>query len=308
MEEFYKLRYNLHKYFLDIDNDVYSRYIYYFTIFIYLLGILLPIFLICLIKNLSVYIFVFLGFILLYYYFAYKLYKYLIDIPNNVNLKSYKSLYEILNIIYRINKETLKNEEKFKAMINNTLKPSIRNIENIYDDKIINDIILKAENDNDILKYFDLDLYLNDDTNYSLILKSGDTIAIKLMQIISNRYYDNKYIYDDAKGNVNGNVFIKVNLKSLFTESKNDEIRTKVLLYINKLYNINLSTLYIEPNLYIYKDLISSLKSNIGYYTIICCYFILVILHGLFINFNIGLTYLYLSIIIIAFIIMSYYN
>lgn len=299
MEEYYKIRYNLYKYFMNVDSDTYARYIYIYGIIIFTLGILLPIFLISIIKNINVYMFIFLIFLILYYYISYKLYIYLLNIPNNNELKSYKLLYEILNIIYRENKD---NQD---IDIKNKLKYNIRNIENKYDDKIIDDIILKSENNNDILKYYDIDNYLMNDKPFSLIYKS-DNIKSFLYNIGGDNSY---YIYK--------NNLIEIKLNILFDENmvKNDniiDIQNKLLKYINKKYNKNLSTLYINPNInddkYLYKDLIKSLKSNIIYYTIISFYFILLILHGLFINMNITLIYMYILIIIIAIFIMYYYN
>lgn len=316
MEEFYKIRYNLYKYFMNIDKDTYTRYVNLYATIIFIVGIILPLFLISIIKDINIYILIFIGFIILYYYVSYKLYNYLINISNNKELKSYKLLYEILNIIYRENKETINNYKKFK-LENDILKSNIRNIENIYNDEIINNLILKAENNNDILKYYDFTSYLNNDDNFNLIYnKNNNKTFISKSGGISDYYINYNYNYDDDNTDVSKNL-IQIKLNILFDNSRlNDsninEIQNNLLIYINKKYNKNLSTLYIKPDIdddkFLFKDLIKTLKSNILLYTIIVLYFILILLHGLFIYFNITLIYIYLLLIIISLIIMFYYN
>ena len=310
MEEYYKIRYNLYKYFMNIDSNTYDIYIYTFIINIIILGILLPIFLISVIKNVNIYILIFALFIILFYYISYKLYNLFKNIQNNNELKSYKLLYEILNIIYRENKETIKDIEKFKNMENDILKPNIRHIENIYDDSKINNLILKSENNNDIIKYYDLDDYLNNDNAFNLLYNEKDTKSFITTIGVNNDYINYTYKYDMK-------TFIQIKLNILFDKNRiiDDNIietRNKLLKYINKKYNKNLSTLYINLDInddkYLYKDLIKTLKSNILYYTIIVSYFILMMLHGLFINLNILLTYIYIFTITIFIFIMYYYN
>lgn len=310
MEEYYKIRYNLYKYFMNIDSNTYDIYIYTFIINIIILGILLPIFLISVIKNVNIYILIFALFIILFYYISYKLYNLFKNIQNNNELKSYKLLYEILNIIYRENKETIKDINKFKNMENDILKPNIRHIENIYDDSKINNLILKSENNNDIIKYYDLDDYLNNDNAFNLLYNEKDTKSFITTIRVNNDYINYTYKYDMK-------TFIQIKLNILFDKNRiiDDNIietRNKLLKYINKKYNKNLSTLYINLDInddkYLYKDLIKTLKSNILYYTIIVSYFILMMLHGLFINLNILLTYIYIFTITIFIFIMYYYN
>jgi len=310
MEEYYKIRYNLYKYFMNIDSDTYDIYIYIFIINIIILGILLPIFLISVIKNVNIYILIFALFIILFYYISYKLYYLFKNIQNNNELKSYKLLYEILNIIYRENKETIKDIEKFNNMENDILKPNIRHIENIYDDSKINNLILKSENNNDIIKYYDLDDYLNNDNAFNLLYNEKDTKSFITTIGVNNDYINYTYKYDKK-------TFIQIKLNILFDKNRiiDDNIietRNKLLKYINKKYNKILSTLYINLDInddkYLYKDLIKTLKSNILYYTIIVSYFILMMLHGLFINLNILLTYIYIFTITIFIFIMYYYN
>jgi hypothetical protein len=311
MEEYYKIRYNLYKYFMNIDSNTYDIYIYIFIINIIILGILLPILLISVIKNVNIYILIFVLFIILFYYISYKLYYLFINIQNNNELKSYKLLYEILNIIYRENKETIKDINKFKNMEKDILKPNIRNIENIYDDNKINNLILKSENNNDIIKYYDLDDYLNNDNAFNLLYNKEDTKSFITTIGGINDYINYTYKYDPD----NTRIQIKLNIlfdKNRIIDDNIIETRNKLLKYINKKYNKNLSTLYINLDIndkkFLYKDLIKTLKSNILYYTIIVCYFILIMLHGLFINLNILLTYIYILIITILIFIMYYYN
>lgn len=314
MEEYYKIRYNLYKYFMNIDSDTYDIYIYTFIINIIILGILLPIFLISVIKNVNIYILIFALFIILFYYISYKLYYLFKNIQNNNELKSYKLLYEILNIIYRENKETIKDFNKFKNMENDILKPNIRHIENIYDDSKINNLILKSENNNDIIKYYDLDDYLNNDNAFNLLYNIEDTKSFITTIGVNKDYINYTYKYDN---NDPGNTRIQIKLNILFDKNRiiDDNIietQNKLLKYINKKYNKKLSTLYINLDInddkYLYKDLIKTLKSNILYYTIIVSYFILMMLHGLFINLNILLTYIYIFTITIFIFIMYYYN
>ena len=314
MEEYYKIRYNLYKYFMNIDSNTYDIYIYTFIINIIILGILLPIFLISVIKNVNIYILIFALFIILFYYISYKLYYLFKNIQNNNELKSYKLLYEILNIIYRENKETIKDINKFKNMENDILKPNIRHIENIYDDSKINNLILKSENNNDIIKYYDLDDYLNNDNSFNLLYNKKDTKSFITTIGVNNDYINYTYKYDNNDPDTT-RIQIKLNIlfdKNRIIDDNIIETRNKLLKYINKKYNKNLSTLYINLDInddkYLYKDLIKTLKSNILYYTIIVSYFILMMLHGLFINLNILLTYIYIFTITIFIFIMYYYN
>ena len=314
MEEYYKIRYNLYKYFMNIDSNTYDIYIYTFIINIIILGILLPIFLISVIKNVNIYILIFALFIILFYYISYKLYYLFKNIQNNNELKSYKLLYEILNIIYRENKETIKDINKFKNMENDILKPNIRHIENIYDDSKINNLILKSENNNDIIKYYDLDDYLNNDNAFNLLYNKKDTKSFITTIGVNNDYINYTYKYDNNDPDTT-RIQIKLNIlfdKNRIIDDNIIETRNKLLKYINKKYNKNLSTLYINLDInddkYLYKDLIKTLKSNILYYTIIVSYFILMMLHGLFINLNILLTYIYIFTITIFIFIMYYYN
>ena len=195
-------------------------------------------------------------------------------------------------------------------MENDILKPNIRHIENIYDDSKINNLILKSENNNDIIKYYDLDDYLNNDNAFNLLYNEKDTKSFITTIRVNNDYINYTYKYDMK-------TFIQIKLNILFDKNRiiDDNIietRNKLLKYINKKYNKNLSTLYINLDInddkYLYKDLIKTLKSNILYYTIIVSYFILMMLHGLFINLNILLTYIYIFTITIFIFIMYYYN
>jgi hypothetical protein len=181
-------------------------------------------------------------------------------------------------------------------LLKSELLENIHNIENIYGDDAE-----KLLNSYDISKYYDLDNYIAKGLDYKLYIYDNNIPFIKKDRpfVISRddildklKYIDLKVLYDT---NIN------------YTES------TILLNYINKKYNTSLSTLYIKP---IFtpkfekslKELINNLKRNIYYFIIILCYFIVILLQGLLYEYNMLITHIYLGIIIIAFILLYYYN
>ena len=88
--------------------------------------------------------------------------------------------------------------------------------------------------------------------------------------------------------------------------------QAQLINYLNIKYNKKLSFIskdIFTPNFYKnLNKLISNYKKSIYYYIIISVFFIIILLHSLFVYFNYFLTYIYLAIIIIAFIILHYFN
>ena len=82
----------------------------------------------------------------------------------------------------------------------------------------------------------------------------------------------------------------------------------QLLNYLNKKYNKlllfsskNIFTPNFNKNLH---NLISNYKINIYYFIGISIYFIIILLHGLFVYFNYLLTYIYVSLVILSLIIL----
>lgn len=304
MNEYYKSRYNLYKFLLNIDTDEYNIYLSIFLPILYIIIVLLSLFILILIKTTNISIIIYIIFLVLLYITSYNLVQSLQSIKTNEILLQYKTYYQLYNCLFKENlKISLKNSgettrettNNILLLLKNDLLDNINNIENIYGDDA-----KKLLNSYDISKYYDLDNYIAEEMDYKLYIDNKDT---ELSFIKKNREFvviiDNNLKYID--------------LKVLYEPNMNYSESSILLNYINKKYNTILSTLYIKP-IFTPKfnkslnELINNLKRNIYYFIIILCYFIVILLQGLICQYNMIITHIYMIIIIIAFIIMYYNN
>jgi hypothetical protein len=316
MNEYYKRRYNISNYFLNIDSDEYYNYM---NIIILLLTVILiivtihPILFIIINKKINITIAIYLIFLIFYYIISYKLYISLKNISSNELLLTYNNYYNIANIIF---KENL-NNANFNSSINDGIIKNINNIEDIHGNKA-NEF---KNTTKDILNYYTHNIFdydnKNDNSNieniYTQRLYIGDFKKFKFLhKNLAFIGYDNSSIelnIDDSS--INNNPY--VDLKIMEEYYKNSNERTLLLNYINNKYNTNLKNLY-RPSILTSRFnrnldiIINDFKNNIYNYIYISIYFILISLQNLLIQFNVYMVHIYLSIIIILFIFMYYYT
>jgi hypothetical protein len=304
MNEYYKKRYNLYNFFLNIDNDEYNIYLSIFLVILIILLILVSIFLIVLIKDINISIIIYIIFLVLLYISSYNLIKNLQSIRINDLFLQYKSYFQLYNCIFKenlnimriylnrnnINKQIPENVDNIYFLKNEVLD-NIHNIENIYGEKAE-----KMLNTNDIFKYYDLEKYIENGLDKKLYFLD---------------YKDFPFMRKSMPFIVTENQLKYINLEIL---NKSDYKEKQLLLnYINKKYNKLFTTLYIEPIFTpkfnkMLDDLINTFKRHIYYFIIISCYFIIIILQGLIYRYNMVITHIYMIIIGLSLIIMYYYN
>jgi hypothetical protein len=297
MNEYYNTRYNLYKYFLNVDADDY--YLKIIILILYLITFILSVFAIILLLNFNGYSIIYIILLISYYVITYNLIISLKSIKTNETLIKYGKFYEFTNIIFKENLEYALNsyiknpnvlynaDIKYLYSIKDTILLNINNIENLYGE----DAEKLYNSSHDILKYFDLDEYISKGFYNKLYITNINFIDKKLPYII-NETKEIKYI----------------NFQIL---ERYDKQKSQLINHLNIKYNKNLSFWskhIFTPNFYKkLNTLIANYKKNIYYYIFISMIFIIILLHSLFIYFNYVLTYIYISIIIIAFIIL-YYN
>ena len=160
MNEYYKRRYNISNYFLNIDSDEYYNYM---NIIILLLAVILiivtihPILFIIINKKINITIAIYLIFLIFYYIISYKLYISLKNISSNELLLTYNNYYNIANIIF---KENL-NNANFNNSINDGIIKNINNIEDIHGNKA-NEF---KNTTKDILNYYTHNIFDYDNKN-----------------------------------------------------------------------------------------------------------------------------------------------
>jgi hypothetical protein len=297
MNEYYNTRYNLYKYFLNVDADDY--YLKIIILILYLITFILSVFAIMLLLNFNGYSIIYIILLISYYVITYNLIISLKSIRTNETLIKYGKFYEFTNIIFKENLEyalnsyndnqnVLQNANvKYLYSIKDTILVNINNIENLYGE----DAEKLYNSSDDLLKYFNLDEYISKGFYNKLYIDKLNFIDKNLPYIIKENK-DIKYI----------------NFEIL---ERYDKQKSQVINYLNVKYNKNLSFWskhIFTPNFYKnLNTLIANYKKNIYYYIFISMIFIIILLHSLFVYFNYVLTYIYISIIIIAFIIL-YYN
>lgn len=301
MNEYYKKRYNITNYFLNIDDDEYNNYMTMITIFLFIMLIIYtiyPIIFIIINKKVNITIVIYIIFLIFYYIISYKLYISLKNISSNELLLNYKNYYNLANVIF---KENL-NNIKFKNNINDIIIKNINNIENVYGNKA--NIIRNTTPD--ILKYYTHNSNSNLNSNIENIYT----------QRLYIDYENFKYLHKNLKFIVSVDDIDKtqyVDLKILEEYYKNTTERKLLLNYINNKYNTNFKYLYTPTILTARFNkkldiIINDMKNNIYNYIYISIYFLIISLQNLLIQFNIFMVYLYISVISILFIFMYYYT
>lgn len=290
MNEYYKLRYNLSKFFTNIDDDKYYNYLRIIIPILYIIPILLFALLVILaykIINITIIIYIFLFIVLLI--ITYKLINSLKTIQKDPVIVNYINYYKIANIIYKENY----NSVYIKKLLKPKLLKNINNIENLYSENAINHL----NNSFDILQYDEI----NKDTE----------------KYISKIYIDNfkkfkflnksmQFIIDDR----NNNCYI-IDLQLLNDRFPNE--KEQLLKYFNNKYNTNFKSLYnpllFTPN---YKRkfdiMVKNYKDNIYNYFAIIGFFILILVQGILLTLNATTTYIYSGIIITLILLMYIYN
>jgi len=290
MNEYYKYRYNLSKFFTNIDSDDYNDYLTIIIPVLYIIPLLLFVLLLILgYKNMNVtiiiYIFLFIGLLIM----TYKLIQSLKSIQTNPIITNYITFYKLANMIY---KENFFNSTFVKLSLKEPLLLAINNIENLYGDQALTHL----NNSYDILQYSDeispknndfiTKLYINDFKNFKFLNK--------FMQFINN--INNSYIID--------------------LQLLNDRFPTEnklMLKYFNDKYQITLKSLY-QPLIITtsynrkFDKMLNDYKKTIYYYFAILLFFILIILQAILLQLNALMTYIYLGSIILIIILLYIYN
>ena len=298
MNEYYYIRYNLYKYFLNIDDDNYNTNLSIIITILYIILILLSLFALLLLQNITGFTIIYIILLVFYYIITYKLIISLKSISTNETLIKYKNFYELRNIIfkenlkYALDKKDVEKIEEINYLKSNkeTIIKNINNTENIYG-KEANKLLNSSY---DLLKYFDLNEYIEKGFYNRLYVKNLNFIQTSLPYIIRHPTESN---------------IVYINFELL----EDYPIQQKELLkYLDLKYNKKLS--FTSKNIFTadfnkkLNNTISNYKTIIYYYIAISVCFIIILLHGLFVYFNRTLASIYFSLIIIALIVLYYYN
>jgi hypothetical protein len=316
MNEYYKKRYNISNYFLNIDTDDYYNYM---TIIIIFLAIMLiiytihPIIFIITNKQINITIAIYIFFLIFYYIISYKLYLSLKNISSNEYLLNYNTYYNLANIIF---KENLNNANFKDKTINEGIIKNISNIENVYGNKTYE----IKNTTKDLLKYYTHNNNTNEKDNENSNIENIYTqrlyIDFKNFKFLHQNLkfinYDNTNIdLKQDESNDKNNTYVDLKIMEEFYKNTNE--RKLLLNYINSKYYTNLNYLY-SPSILTSRFnkniniIIDEFKNNIYNYIYISIYFLIISLQNLLIQFNIYLVNLYIVIIAILFIIMYYYT
>jgi hypothetical protein len=278
MEEYYKIRYNLYKYFFNVDNDNYNTIVSLLMYVILSIILCLSCFLIVAINTVDFYLILFVIFLIFYIFSCYYLIKVLSDFQKDENLNIYKQYYDICNTIYRES-----------GIIDATIVPNIKNIEKIFDSTELNIFINNNINNNDILKYVDLNNFDN-----TRLFFDQNNIPDLIIDYNCVSFYKNKtYIGLD--------VLFDSDVSNTYKDAQQ-----VVLNYINRKYNKKYKTLYIPKNtrdINKYDKYITKIRQNCYIFVLLSIYFLIICLHGLFIRYS---YYLISSYIIDLLIISSF--
>jgi len=298
MNEYYYIRYNLYKYFLNIDDDNYNTYLSIIITILYIILILLSLFALLLLQNITGFTIIYIILLVFYYIITYKLIISLKSISTNETLIKYKNFYELRNIIfkenlkYALNKKNVENVEEINYLKSNkeTIIKNINNTENIYG-KEANKLLNSSY---DLLKYFDLNEYIEKGFYNRLYVENLNFIQTSLPYIIRH----------PIEATI---VYINFELLEDYPTQQKE-----LLKYLDLKYNKKLS--FTSKNIFTadfnkkLNNTISNYKTIIYYYIAISVCFIIILLHGLFVYFNRTLASIYFSLIIIALIVLYYYN
>jgi hypothetical protein len=316
MNEYYKKRYNISNYFLNIDSDEYNDYIYIITILILITLIVYtihPIIFIIINKTINISIIIYIIFLIVLYIISYKLYISLKNISSNQLLLSYHNYYKLANIIF---KENL-NNPNLKSDFKNRIIKNINNIENIYDNKA--NVFFNTSTD--ILKY-----YTHKNSGYDIINENSNIENIYTQRLYID-FKNFKFLHKNLKFiNYDNNNIDLLQVQSIKDENnpyidlkimeeyyKDTNERNLLVKYINNKYYTNFNYLY-TTSIFTSKfnknldNIINDLKNNIYNFIYISIYFLFISLQNLLIQFNFYMVHIYLAIIISLFIFMYYYT
>jgi len=196
------------------------------------------------------------------------------------------------NLKYALNKKNVENVEEINYLKSNkeTIIKNINNTENIYG-KEANKLLNSSY---DLLKYFDLNEYIEKGFYNRLYVENLNFIQTSLPYIIRH----------PIEATI---VYINFELLEDYPTQQKE-----LLKYLDLKYNKKLS--FTSKNIFTadfnkkLNNTISNYKTIIYYYIAISVCFIIILLHGLFVYFNRTLASIYFSLIIIALIVLYYYN
>lgn len=297
MNEYYKIRFNFTKYFINLDIQLSL-----IKNLIYVVLLLSLIFIISIFNNnnhlnpinFSIYIL----HIIFLIYISYILLKNIYDIKKNELIINYNNYFELVNCIFKENLANSINIYKTNGiqkntnlydlyLINDELIKNVNDIENIYNSPDVNSLLASTS---DILKYYDIEKLINNNFDKRLYLTSNSKFN-------NNRY--NKYLNNEN------------NEKYLDLELLNDyPIKSQLLDYLNKKYSKNFSDVYLKPPFLSpsfnnkFNEIIDEFKWNVYNYLMTISFFIFLILHALYLSYNHYITYIYIILIIIFIIIL----
>jgi hypothetical protein len=168
----------------------------------------------------------------------------------------------------------------------------VNNIENVYK---TNDVNILISSTPDIIKYYDIEKFINNNFDKYLYLPSNS-------KFINPRF--NKYLKQDNEN---------YSYKYLDLELLNKyPIKSQLLNYLNNKYNKDFTNVYLEPpyssplfNIKISK-IIDDYKWTIYNYLMMISFFIFIILHSLYLSYNINIVYIYITTIILGILILSF--
>jgi hypothetical protein len=317
MNEYYKKRYNLSNYFLNIDNDDYATYMYIILILILIILIIYtihPILFIIINKRTNISIIIYIIFLIVLYIISYNLYISLKNISSNELILSYHNYYKLANIIF---KENL-NNPNLKSDFKNRIIKNIKIIENIYDNNKAN---IYFNTSTDILKYYTHINLSYDNTNENSNIENIYTQRLyidlknfKFLHInLESKFINNDTNNIDLMEISNDDKHWYVDLKIMEENYKDSNEKKLLLKYINNKYYTNFNNLYI-PSIFTSKfnkkldNIINNLKNNIYNFIYISIFFLFISLQNLLIQYNFYMVHIYLAIIISLFIFMYYYT
>lgn len=317
MNEYYKKRYNLSNYFLNIDNDDYATYMYIILILILIILIIYtihPILFIIINKRTNISIIIYIIFLIVLYIISYNLYISLKNISSNELILSYHNYYKLANIIF---KENL-NNPNLKSDFKNRIIKNIKIIENIYDNNKAN---IFFNTSTDILKYYTHINLSYDNTNENSNIENIYTQRLyidlknfKFLHInLESKFINNDTNNIDLMEISNDDKHSYVDLKIMEEYYKDSNEKKLLLKYINNKYYTNFNNLYI-PSIFTSKfnkkldNIINDLKNNIYNFIYISIFFLFISLQNLLIQYNFYMVHIYLAIIISLFIFMYYYT
>jgi len=279
MNEYFKVRYNLSKFFLNVDNNVYEYYLNIIIPLLYLVPILLLGLPFIFIKsyndviNITTFIYIFLLVILMV--ITYKLINSLKDIQTNPIINKYNDYYKLVNIIYR---ENYANSKKYVQLeVKEKLLKNIGNIENLYGEKarrFLNTTKDLLQYDDNINEKIATRLYIDNFKNFKYLLNNNNYYVVK-----------EKPYSDDIDV-----TFIDLKTMEELYNNRNIKERTLLLNYLNQKYNTNLTTLYI-PSIFTgrfnkeFQKIVNDYTYYIYLYMAIISYFIVILFQGILLNY-----------------------